>query len=116
MKKLYDKSELTFAIIWIVLYCVVGGSVRGNFGDASIVMVIVLAAIAAVLYIFVKKYHLEETYGLQKWKGSAKDYGFFIPLLILTTGNLWSGFSMITLVLHKYLLYFLCALLDLLRR
>lgn len=29
-----------------------------------------------------------------KWKGKAGDYWFFIPLIILMTGNLWGGFGM----------------------
>ena len=38
MKKLYEKSELWFAILWIIAYCVVCGTVRGNFGDESPLM------------------------------------------------------------------------------
>lgn len=94
MKKLYEKSELWFAILWIIAYCVIAGTVRGNFGDDSVVMTAVLAVFAGGILFFVKKNHLEERYGLCKWKGKASDYWFFIPLLILMTGNLWGGFGM----------------------
>ncbi|MCM1578834.1 MAG: CPBP family intramembrane metalloprotease, partial [Ruminococcus sp.] len=30
-------------------------------------------------------------HGLKMWEGSAKEYLFFIPLLIVMTGNLWFG-------------------------
>lgn len=94
MRKLYEKSELWFAIIWIIAYCIVCGTVRGNFGDESAVMTAVLAVFTAGILIFVKKNRLEERYGLCKWKGRAADYWFFIPLFILMTGNLWGGFGM----------------------
>lgn len=94
MKKLYDKSELWFAVLWIIVYCVVAGTVRGNFSDESIVMTAVLAVFTAGILFFVKKNGLEEKYGLCKWKGKAADYGFFIPLFILMTGNLWGGVEM----------------------
>lgn len=94
MKKLYEKSELWFAILWIILYCVAAGTVRGNFGDESVVMLAVLAVFAAVIFAFVKINRFEERCGLCKWKGNAKDYWFFIPMFILMTGNLWNGAEM----------------------
>lgn len=94
MKKLYEKSQLWFAILWIILYCVAAGTVRGNFGDESVVMLAVLAVFAAVIFAFVKINRLEERCGLCKWKGNAKDYWFFIPMFILMTGNLWNGAEM----------------------
>lgn len=94
MRKLYEKSELWFAIIWIFAYCVIAGTVRGNFGDESPVMTAVLAVFAAVIFIFVKKNRLEERYGLCKWQGRAADYWFFIPMIVLMTGNLWGGIGM----------------------
>ncbi len=58
-------------------------------------MLILLSVIAAGILIFVKKYGLEEKYGLTGWKGSAKDYLFFLPMLIISTGNLWGGVGMV---------------------
>ncbi|MCM1335864.1 MAG: CPBP family intramembrane metalloprotease [Bacteroides sp.] len=91
MKKFYEKNELWFAIVWIIVYVVVCGTVRGNFGDDSPAMLVVLALFSAGIIAFVKQNHLEEKYGLCKWAGSAKDYLFFIPPLVLMTGNLWAG-------------------------
>lgn len=91
MKKLYEKNELTFALSWIMIYCAASIPVRGSFGDESIVMLIELAAIAAGIFAFIKRHHLEEKYGLTKWSGNAKDYLFFLPMLFLMTGNLWGG-------------------------
>lgn len=94
MKKLYEKNELLFAILWIVAYVVIAGTVRGNFGDESVIMTAVLAVFAVGIFVFVKTSHLEERYGLCKWKSKAEDYWFFIPPLILMTGNLWRGIGM----------------------
>lgn len=91
MKKLYKKSEIWFALLWIIVYCVVCGTVRGNFGDESPLKTAVLAVFTAGILIFVKSNRLEERYGLCKWKGKAADYWFFIPMFILMTGNLWGG-------------------------
>lgn len=94
MKKLYEKNELLFAILWIIAYCVGAGTIRGNFGDESPIMTATLAVFTAGILFFVKKNGLEERYGLCKWTGKAADYWFFIPLFILMTGNLWGGFGM----------------------
>lgn len=93
MKKLYEKSELSFAILWIIAYCVIAGTVRGNFGDESVVNTAVLAVFAAGIFAFVKINRLGEKYGLCRWRGKAKDYWFFIPLFVLMTGNVWGGFG-----------------------
>lgn len=93
MKKLYDKNELWFALVWIIGYCLITIPIRGKLGDESPAMLIALALISAGIFAFVKKYHLEEKYGLVKWKGKASDYWFFMPMLILMTGNLWRGFG-----------------------
>lgn len=91
MKRFYENNELLFAIFWIVVYCVVSIPIRGSLGDESPAMLVGLAAIAAGLFLFVKKVGLEKKYGLVKWNGHAADYLFFLPMLILMTGNLWGG-------------------------
>ena len=94
MKKLYEKNELLFAIGWIVVYCAVSVPIRGALGDESAAMAAALAVIAAGILSFIKRYRLEARYGLVKWAGSARDYLYFLPLLVLATGNLWDGVGM----------------------
>ena len=93
MRKLYEKKEILFAVLWIVVYCVVLGTVRGNFGDESIYMLFALAFFSAGIIAFVKANHLEEKYGLVGWPKDMKKYLFFIPMWILATGNMWDGFA-----------------------
>lgn len=94
MLKLYEKKEILFAVLWIMLYCFVSIPIRGNFGDESVWMLLALFLIAVGITVFVKKHHLEEKYGLDRWPKDNKRFLFFIPMWILVTGNLWGGFGM----------------------
>lgn len=94
MKKLNEKYEMLIAILSIVVYVVSVFTVRGNVGDDSPILTALLAVLAVLVLVYVKTCHLEKTYGLCKWKGKAGTYLFFIPMLILATGNLWGGFGM----------------------
>ena len=93
MRKLYEKKEILFAVLWIVAYCVILGTIRGNFGDDSIYMLMALIVFTAGITAFVKVNHLEEKYGLAGWPKDMKRYLFFLPMWILATGNIWDGFA-----------------------
>lgn len=94
MKKLYEKNEVTFAVVWIIIYCVVQ-SLAMNLNELTgidySVSAVLCAVQAVVLFLFVKKNCLMEKYGLCKPKASAKRHLFYIPLLILVFGHLWNG-------------------------
>ena len=91
LKKLYDTKENLFAILWIVVYCLVTIPIRGQLGDESIWMLVALAVIALAAALFIRTYHLEEKYGMDCWPTAVHRYWYFIPMLILMTGNLWGG-------------------------
>jgi hypothetical protein len=93
MRKLYEKKEILFAVLWIVLYCVILSTIRGSFGDASIYMLLALIVFTAGITAFVKVNHLESKYGLDGWPKDMKKHLFFIPVWILAMGNIWDGFS-----------------------
>lgn len=88
MRKLYEEKEVLFAVLWIVLYSVILGTIRGNFGDESVPMLLALLIFSAAITVFVKSNHLEEKYGLAGWPKDMKKYLFFIPMWILATGNI----------------------------
>lgn len=90
MIKLYKKNELTFAIVCIAVYVLLTGNLR-SLGDDSPFMMLGLMTLAAILFFFVKKNDLLKTYGLDTWPGNAKQMLYFIPLWIVSTGNLWGG-------------------------
>ena len=93
MRKLYEKDEIMFAVLWILVYCFALNPIRGNLGDDSIWMTIVLLVIAVLATAFIKNNRLEKKYGLTGWPRNTKRYLFFIPMWILATGNLWGGFG-----------------------
>ena len=93
MRKLYEEKEVLFAVLWIVLYSVILGTIRGNFGDESVHMLLALLVFSAAITVFVKSNHLEAKYGLAGWPKDMKKYLFFIPMWILATGNIWGGFA-----------------------
>ena len=94
MKKLYEKNELTFAIVWIVVYCVL----QSLANPINEVIGIEYAASAAfcilqtvVLFAFIRKNKLQTRYGLCKSPVPARRFLFYVPLVILASGNLWNG-------------------------
>ncbi|MBR4549336.1 MAG: CPBP family intramembrane metalloprotease [Oscillospiraceae bacterium] len=92
MKKLYEKSEILFALFWIVLYTVCMGNLR-NLGDDSPYMTVGLIVISVSMLLFVWRNGLLEKYGLSGWAGNSKAMLWFLPLWIITTLNLWGGIT-----------------------
>ena len=94
MKKLYEKNELTFAIMWIVVYCVLQSlanplnKIIGVEYAASAGFCILQAV---VLFIFIRKNGLQKRYGLCKSPVPAWRFLYYLPLVILASGNLWNG-------------------------
>ena len=92
MIRLYRKNELAFAIACIVGYVVIFGNLR-NLGDDSPAMTLGLLIISIVLFLFVRKNGLMEKYGLDRWAKNSKQMLYFVPLWLISSGNLWGGFS-----------------------
>ena len=63
IKKLYEKSELWFAIVWIVAYCVLASTADNMSADIGILKIVTLPVfivLSVILYLFVKKNGLTE--------------------------------------------------------
>lgn len=96
-KKLYKKSEIWFAVAWIIAYVVLastGDNVSADLGIAKIVTLPILIVLSAIQYFFVRKNGLTEKYGLCKPQLPAAKMLYYIPLLVLLTTNLWYGVAM----------------------
>ena len=92
MKKLYAKSEIWFAVAWIIAYVVLvstGDNISKALDIEKIVTLPILIAMSAILYFFVRKNGLTEKYGLCKPRLPAAKMLYYIPLLVLLTANLW---------------------------
>lgn len=94
MKKLYEKNELTFAIVWIVVYCVLqsmANPLNEAIGIAYSASAVFCILQAFVLFTFIRKNKLQKRYGLCKSPVPAGRFLYYVPLLILASGNLWNG-------------------------
>lgn len=94
MKKLYEKSEICFAIAWIIVYVVLvstGDNISAEIGVLKSVTLPILLVLSAILVLFIKRNGLFEKYGLCKSEIPASKMLFYIPLIILLTANLWYG-------------------------
>lgn len=94
MKKLYEKSELSFALVWIGLYCVlmsVGDTISQKIGVEKALTLPISAILSAVLFAFIRRNGLTEKYGLCRSEVSGRKVLFYAPLVLLLTVNLWHG-------------------------
>lgn len=107
MKKICNKNELNFALIWIGIYVVlmsIGDSISETIGMAKIVTAPVCIVLTLIMYLWISKNELNEKYGLCPFGASAKKYLYFIPLVLLASCNLWWGFHL-NLTLGETILY-----------
>ena len=94
MKKLYEKNELTFAIVWIVVYCVlqsVANPLNRLIGIEYSVSAAFCVLQTAILLTFILKNNLTKQYGLCSSPVPAWRFLFYLPLIVLASGNLWNG-------------------------
>lgn len=96
MKKLFDKDEIWFAVLWIVIY-VVGFSNADILSEAvgmpKLVTTLFGLILSLVLWGFIRKHGLTEYFGLCPMGGSLKKHLFFLPLIFISSVNLWHGFA-----------------------
>ena len=97
MKKLYEKNELTFALVWIVIYCVLqslANPLNKAIGVAYAASVAFCFLQAVVLFAFIRKNNLQKRYGLCKSLVPACRFLYYVPLVILASENLWNGIAL----------------------
>ena len=97
MKKLYDKSKLTFSIIWIAAYCVLmsaGDALSDKLGIVKAVTLPTALLLSAVLLAFIKRNRFTKEYGLCRSEVPAKNMLFYLPLVIMMGANLFCGLKL----------------------
>ena len=88
MRKLYEKREVLFAVLWILAYCLVIAPLKGELGLESVWMLLALLLLAAGMTAFIKANRLEGKYGLRGWPKNSRRFhmrserDFFKYLLI----------------------------------
>ena len=94
MTKLYQKSEITFAILWIVAYVVLT-SIADQLSEAVGVMKSVTAALhivmSLVLFFWIRNNHLSGKYGFCMSSVPAKKFLYYLPLAVIASTAFWGG-------------------------
>lgn len=106
MKRLYEKSELTFALVWIGVYVVLlslADSLSAAMGIEKLITAPLCAALTVILLMFLKKNGLVAKNGLTKGSIQPRSYLYFVPLLILASTNFWGGVALNMSVLETAL-------------
>ena len=96
MKKLYEKNELTFALVWIAGYCVLqslANPLNQMIGIGYAASAVFCIVQSVILFTFIRKNGLQQRYGLCRASVSARRFLFYVPLLVLASGNLWNGIA-----------------------
>lgn len=92
MKKIFEKHETLFCILLIVLYVVINSYCIQNFGVTNYKSMLINIAFSLFLIILIIKLKRVEYYGLTKVK-EPKKYLYFVPLVVISTVNIWNGFN-----------------------
>ena len=96
MNRLYKKSQLSFTLIWIAIYCLLqslANPLNQWIGVDWAFNLIFCIIQVFILLRFLSKQHLNRYYGLCRSAVPARRFLYYIPLLILASGNLWNGVS-----------------------
>ena len=97
MKRLFDKNELMFSLVWIGAYVVLlslADSLSSQLGIEKIITAPLCVLMTAVLLIFVKRSGLMAYCGLKKGNLSPGKWLYFVPLILLVSTNLWGGVAL----------------------
>lgn len=101
MKKLYEKNEVTFALVWIGLYVLVMNialQVCGGFDNLQsktvsqvLVPVVCICILAVLSTAWIVRNGLTKKFGLCRFRGRAKAFLWFLPLIAMSCINLKNG-------------------------
>ncbi|MBR4101816.1 MAG: CPBP family intramembrane metalloprotease [Oscillospiraceae bacterium] len=96
MRKLFEKSEIWFAVMWIIIYVVgfsTADSISESMGIPKLVTAVFAIVLSVILLLFAKKNDLMGYFGLCRLQGSIRQFLFFLPLIIVSSVNFWNGVS-----------------------
>ena len=92
MNKMFEKHETLFCMLFIIIYIVVNSVCVQNFGYTSSASFIVNTILSVCLIVIVLSLKKSAYYGFTKVR-NLKKYLYFIPLAVIISVNLWSGFN-----------------------
>lgn len=97
MTKLYKKSEIAFAILWIAAYVILS-SLADQLSEAvgvikSVTSVLHLA-MSLILFFWIRKNKLSEKYGFCRTAVPAKRFLYYLPLILIASTAFWGGIKL----------------------
>ena len=113
MIRLYQKDPMGFALTWIGIYCVIQSLANGISAKIGIPRsanaVLALAQSGCMLW-WLHKHGLMKTFHLNKPTRSAEHMLFYLPLILISTSNLWLGirWNLTPSALGVHILLMLC--------
>ena len=93
MTKLYKKSEISFAILWIVAYVVLSSladQLSESYGIIKSVTAVLHIAMSLILFFWIRNNDLSEKYGFCRSTIPAKRFLYFLPWIIFASSAFWS--------------------------
>ena len=94
MTKLYQKSEIAFAILWIAAYVVLtslADQLSESVGIIKSVTAALHAAMSLILFFWIRNNHLGGKYGFCSSEVPAKRFLYYIPLMLIASTAFWGG-------------------------
>lgn len=114
LEKLYKKSEVWFAVLFIILY-VVGNSfliqVSEKTGLEMIFTVPYNLLLLGIMFAFMGKNRLFSYYGINRVKCTAGKLLYYVPLAAIATVNIWFG-ACFNMKLAATVVYFVAMVLT----
>ncbi|MGN0907526.1 MAG: lysostaphin resistance A-like protein [Bullifex sp.] len=95
LKKLYGKSEVWFAVMFIIAYVIGNSYLLQASIKAGIEMVFTIPfnlLLLAILFSFIGKNNLAKYYGLNAPECRSSVVLYYIPMILIASVNLWMGF------------------------
>ncbi|MBQ9046689.1 MAG: CPBP family intramembrane metalloprotease [Solobacterium sp.] len=97
MTKLYQKNEISFAVMWIAAYVVLT-SLADQFSETIGVIKSVTATLhivmSLILFFWIRNNHLSRKYGFCSSEVPAKRFLYYLPLVIIALSAFLGGFKM----------------------
>ena len=94
LNELYRKSEIVFAVLWIVAYVVlssVADTVSQQIGLQKSATLAVHLVLSGALLLWLGRNNLWDKYGFRAPDYPASRFLFYIPLVIVASSGLWNG-------------------------
>ena len=97
MTKLYKKSEITFAIVWIAAYVVLSSladQLSESLGVVKSITAVLHIAMSLILFFWIRNNDLSKKYGFCRPIVPAKRFLYYLPLVIIVSTAFWSGIKL----------------------